>query len=631
MPKVTALPWRLLPALLLPLLAIWALQTWERRPQAGTAPQLLRSAKALASESALPPPQLTSAPPQSLPLRRARGAPLWLEFELPPPQPESQQLLLAFRPAMQVFLDGELLARSDAPNAAEAEGLVLGHRRLAIDLPPALHRHAGQRLQLRLAAPGPSGASLDAPLLGPPEVLRAQDSRRQRWQALRGLTAGAGVLAALFLGLVAWVRRSEPIYALAAAHVALLALLLSPYLLTEQWLPSPWWRVLLDSADLCAKALLLTLSARLARAWTPRLRRALLVFLLLCLLIDGWAAVSLQSWSDFSRPWPWWALGSRALLLLLAWCLALRALQRRQDVAAWGTALLVGFSASTWAWVSLSALVLQRPEVDSNALAYAGWVLWVMLMLQRHFIDAARRDADLQRRLAAELEQRSEALQQAFEAKAEAERLQASAEQRRRLLQDLHDGLGSRLLQLRLSAGGLDAAQLQLAVDECLLEMRLSVDSLVETEGDIGVLLGGWRQRIEAMLRAADVEMDWRVQASAAVPCLRGAGALELVRWLQEALSNALRHGQPTRLIVATQWADGDGAEVDERQASSLVLWFIDDGHGLPEQLRAGQGLRNLEARAKRLGAAMSLLSPVPVGWLETGKGTALGLRLALR
>jgi signal transduction histidine kinase len=133
------------------------------------------------------------------------------------------------------------------------------------------------------------------------------------------------------------------------------------------------------------------------------------------------------------------------------------------------------------------------------------------------------------------------------------------------------------------------------------------------------------------MLRAADVEMDWRVQASGSVPALRGAGALELVRWLQEALSNALRHGQPTRLIVATQWADGAGAEVDEAQAHSLVLWFIDDGRGLPELLRPGQGLRSLEARAKRLGAAMSLTSPAPGGWLEAGHGTALGLRLALR
>jgi len=632
MPPVAAPAWRLLFAIALPLCMVWALQRWELRPHAGPEPLRLEHARALFSEATEPPPALADAPALSLPWRSSRGGTLWLDIALPAPQRiEPQQLLIAFRPGLTIFLDGALLARAD-DDAQDPNGLVLGHRRRLIDLPPVMYRHAGHRLQLRLAGAGASGMSLQAPLLGPPELLRAQDSRRQRWQVLRALTAGAGVLVAMFLALVAWVRRSEPLYALAAAHVALLAFLLMPYLLPDQPLPSPWWRLMLDWADLLAKALLVTLTARLALAWTKRLRRLLLAAVLLGLLIDGWAALAGWGWSDFSRPWPWWALGSRAALLALAWALALRALQRQPSKTVWGTALLVGFSVLTWAWISTGELLLQTPVVDSHALAYAGWVLWVGVLLQRHFIDAARRDADLQRQLAQELGERSAALQRSFEAQTKLERERAAAEQRRHLLQDLHDGLGSRLLQLRLGAAQMDVAQLQLALDECLLEMRLSVDSLIETEGDLGVLLGSWRQRVDALLRGADVAMDWRVRVSRPLACLRASGSLELVRWLQEALSNALRHGRPTQLIVATQCCDADGNEVADGEPSAawLVIWFIDNGSGLPEPLQRGQGLRNLQARAQRLGGSLSLHSPVPPGWLEGGHGTALCLRLPI-
>ncbi len=627
--------WRLGLALLLPLLALLLVQLTP--PLAGRQVPALKldQARLLVSDELEPPPGLSTALPQPLPLRRRDGGALWLEIELPAPDADgdsaASQLLLSYRPGLAAYLDGLLLAQSEAPGSLGPEGLVLGLRRLLVDLPPALHREPGQRLQLRLAAPGPAGAVLEAPLLGTPQQLQAQDRSRQRWQMLRALTAGAGVMAALFLALVAWVRRNEPVYALAAAHVALLALLLSPYLLLQPPLPSPWWRVLLDIADLAAKVLLVALAAQLAQAWNEGLRRLLIGLFGFGLLLDGSAAMLNWSWSNFGHPWPWWALGSRALLLLLAWGLSLQALRRQQDGAAWGTALLVGFSACTWAWISLQALLLQRPVLDSHALAYAGWVLWVVVLLQRHFIDAARRDAALQRQLGDELAERSQALQLAFEAQAVAERERATAEQRRRLLQDLHDGLGARLLQLRLAAPQMDPTALQQAIDECLLEMRLSVDSLVETEGDIGVLLGGWRQRVEGLLRAADVGMDWRVRASGALACLRGGGGLELVRWLQEALSNALRHGQPSRLIIATQWNDASGNELLEPEGATwLVLYFIDNGRGLPQPLRSGQGLRSLQTRAQRLGATLNLHSPAPEGWLESGRGTALVLRLPL-
>lgn len=608
-------------AALLPLLAVLAVQAVQAPAPASLGVKVLHEARVLVSDAATPPPELARAPLRRLPLSRGadEASALWLAISLPTPSDRPESLALTYRPGLSAYLDGVPLAAGPGDTAGTGERFVLGHQRWVLELLPGLHRQPAQVLQLRLAAPRPSGASLDAPLLGPPEAVQALDSGRRHWQLLRAATALGGVLVAAFLALVARTRRDEPIYALSALHVALLALLLSPYVLSTQPLPSPAWRMLLDAADLGAKLLLVVICARLAQAWGPRLHRLVWAVAAVGLPLDLAAAALGWSWGRFEHPWPWWALGSRALLFGLAWGLALRALRERGSPATWGTALLVGFSAATWAWVSLCALLLDRPVVDANALAHAGWVAWVALLLLRHFNDGARRERQLRERLSLELEQRRRELEAVFAAHAQAERERAASEQRRRLLQDLHDGLGARLLSVRLRAPDLDAADLAEALDDCLLEMRLSVDTLAQDDGDLGVLLGSWRQRIEPVLRSASCKMDWRVAHAPHLPCLLGGGALELVRGLQELTSNALRHGAARRLIVAT-----------EADAQAVTVWLVDDGCGLGTDARMGQGRRSVMQRAERLGGAVSWHSPAPPRWELRGVGTAVAWRLPL-
>ncbi len=615
--------WRWVLALALPLGVVAFVQWWALQPSED--PRLLQLSqwRWVASAEALPPASLSEGEAADMPLRRLAAEPgaLWLETEIQaqPAAGEVWALSLEYRPSVRVFLDGALLADADgeAHTDARKRQLLVGMRQLQINLPAAMLQGGTHRLQVRLAAPAKQRLSLNPAVIGPRDAVLAQDSARQRWQAFRSLTAGGALLGALFLGLVGWVRRDEPLYLLSAAHVALLALLLTPYVLAQQPLPTPYWRMLLDAADLAAKALQVAVVAHWVGLWGPRLRWVLTGLLGLALPIDLWAAFHSLSWGDFSHPWPWWALGVRATLLALALGLALHSLARRPSVAQWGNAMLVGLSAFTWGWVSLASLALRVPMVDANTLAHAGWVLWVVLMLQRHFVMSARREKALRQELADELARRTRALEQAYAAQAQAQREQAAGEQRQRLLQDLHDGLGARLLTLRLQAGELKPAELAQAIDECLLEMRLSVDTLSEEQGDLGVLLGSWRHRVAGMLRSAGLEMEWQVAEAPVLPCLRGSGALELVRLLHEALTNTVRHARARRIIVGT-----------EADATHITLWWVDDGRGLDPQAVSGTGRRSMAARAQRLGGTLTVLSPAPRHWLPLGAGTALALRL---
>jgi signal transduction histidine kinase len=640
--------WLLVLAVLLPVLAVAAIQAWALRP--GPPGDVLRLTTAVGFEApadAIPgraPVLGGPGTPLRLPVRRSNGDlhGIWLEFELPAANAatanEPQLLALAFQPALAVYLDGVLLARSDADG--DPDRFALGLRRMTLDLPPALRRTDGpQTLLLHLAAPGPSGARLEAPLLGGRNAILAQDEGRRHWQALRTFTAIGGLLVGVLLALVAGVRRGEPLYALSAAHVALLALLLAPYALPEQPLPSPWWRALLDVADLAAKALLVAIAAHLSGRWNRRWALGLAAMVTVGAPVDTAAAWAGLPWSDFAHPWPWWALGSRALLLALAWALVLSALRtarspaadgnaeaasvrrlRPRAAGAFGTAVLVGFSTCTWGWISAAALVLDRPVVDANALAHAGWVVWVAALLLAHFSDSARREVALRHHLSLELAARTSEMQAAFAAQAAAERERAAAEQRRRLLQDLHDGLGAQLLNVRLRAGELSPEDLGRALDACLLEMRLSVDALAESEGDLGVLLGGWRQRVEPMLRAAELRFDWRVRPTPPVAALQGAGALELMRLLQEVLANTIRHARAETVTVATE-LDGE----------HVRLWVIDDGVGLDPDAAPGQGRRGLLRRAQRLGASLRWHSPAPrTGSAPPGPGAGTAVELVL-
>ena len=604
---------------LLSLLVAFAAQ-WLRAPDPLlTGAQWLLEARLVDSNAAAPPPELATAPVVRLPLRRGpeESSAVWLAIDLPPVTGDIERLVLAYRSRLSVFIDGVPLVRAGEGLDSAQERLVLGHRRLVLDLVPPLHRKPTQTLQLRLGAPGPSGLSIDAPLLGPPLAVQAFDSGRLWWQALRTTTAIGALLVAAFLVQVARVRRAEPVYLLSAVHLALLGLLLAPYVLNEQPVPSPWWRMLLDAADLAAKLLLVAITAHLAQSWTPRLKRGLWVVGVIGLPLDAWAAWQGWAWSDFDHPWAWWAVGIRSGLFALAWCLALGSLYRSPSASVVGTALLVGFSAATWAIVSFGVLVFDQSVIDANALAHAGWVLWVALLLQRSFSDSARREALIRQQLSDELDRRRLELQAAFEAQASAERERAASEQRRRLMQDLHDGLGARLLELRLRASAMTPAELGEALDGCLLEMRLAVDAVTNAEGDLGLLLGCWRQRVEPVLKAAGITFDWRVRASPALPCLRDGGALELVRGLQEALSNCIRHSGATRLVVAT-----------EHDAAGVTLWLVDDGRGLDAAAAPGHGRRNIAERAQRLGGHVQWTSPAPRYGVAGRVGTALSWSL---
>lgn len=198
----------------------------------------------------------------------------------------------------------------------------------------------------------------------------------------------------------------------------------------------------------------------------------------------------------------------------------------------------------------------------------------------------------------------------------EAERTRVLSDERERLVSELHDGLGLHLLtalkMARDPAAGREVLTEVLA--DCMDDLRLAIDSMSNIdERDPVLLLASLRFRLAPRLKAAGVQLDWQVVGEVAPqPWLDAPKALHLLRVVQEALANAVRHSGATRVLLEVQ-ACGDGVAVS----------VTDDGRGIDVAAdAAGLGLASMRRRAALLGGTLSV-GPGPT------RGTEVRLVLA--
>jgi signal transduction histidine kinase len=195
------------------------------------------------------------------------------------------------------------------------------------------------------------------------------------------------------------------------------------------------------------------------------------------------------------------------------------------------------------------------------------------------------------------------------------ERERALAGERRRIMADMHDVLGSRLVGLLslVQSGRTDRELLEQELAASLDELRMSIDSVQPVEGDLGVVLGNVRHRMRSVFGATGVTLDWQVSELPRMEGLTPARVLAIQRLLLEVFSNVLKHSGAQTVRVSTALADG-----------SAQIAIEDNGRGFESrECTGGRGLANLAARARDAGGSLEI-SSMP------GDGTRVTLALPL-
>jgi len=187
--------------------------------------------------------------------------------------------------------------------------------------------------------------------------------------------------------------------------------------------------------------------------------------------------------------------------------------------------------------------------------------------------------------------------------------------ERLNLVRDLHDGFGGSLLgaiaALENPRRPPEPARVVSTLKELRDDLRLVIDTTThEQDSDLAGLLAPLRHRWSQRLEVADIDSRWQLEGLDGLR-LGPARSLDLLRLLQEALTNVLKHSGAARVDVTVQ-RDGDQLQVEVR----------DDGTGFDTATaRRGAGLASLHSRATRLGSQL-ILDPLP------GRGTTLRLTL---
>jgi two-component system, NarL family, sensor histidine kinase LiaS len=202
------------------------------------------------------------------------------------------------------------------------------------------------------------------------------------------------------------------------------------------------------------------------------------------------------------------------------------------------------------------------------------------------------------------------------------ERALAGASERARIARELHDSISQDLFSLRLLAGGLRRAlpagsplyprveAMEYTVSGTLHEMQ----ALLLELRPVALREAGLLPALDELCRAYRDRLGIAVEADLEPVELNPAAEPAVLRVVQEALANAVKHARPSRVVLRARDA-GNGR---------VVLSISDDGAGFDPARAAqrhGMGLDLMRERVTELGGQLQLES-------TPGEGTTIQITL---
>ena len=530
------------------------------------------------------------------------------------PNKSAHLYLVHWRTAGQlaVYGDGHLLYRSigtPAWNAIKNPALMIPLNQTADAAPPKV-------ILIRMDSLPTAGGAISSLYVGDTDALYSRYTVRDWLENQLAFMCSAAFLAVGFFALAVWlVRRREPLYFLLFA-IAMLAALRRWYYFTglEKLLISDQWFAYISfNAVMWQIVALQFFMALLHQKKRPWLNRGLIGFtMVMTLLTLPWSSTP-QSIVPFNLMfiipfasavamiamscWDSWHSRSREARLLASWMLVALLFGAHDGLYRKYQLNIEGFYLAPYATVGLFVIM--------------------MVIMFRRYVGAIGEVERVNASLAQRLQTREAELAESHERLREIEHRQTLSQERQRLVQDMHDGLGSSLVSaLRVvEHGRMDKSEVAQVLKGCIDDLKLAIDSMEPVDADLLLLLATLRYRLGPRLESTGIALRWEVKDVPALDWLDPKNALHTLRILQEAFTNIIKHTHSTEIRVATF--------VEE---SCVVVTITDNGQGFAVEhalKSGGKGLSNQMRRAESIGAEVS--------WDSNDAGTCFTLRLPIK
>jgi signal transduction histidine kinase len=279
-----------------------------------------------------------------------------------------------------------------------------------------------------------------------------------------------------------------------------------------------------------------------------------------------------------------------------------------------GTAMCTVFGMGDW--------LLQNNFISPEGWYLGAWTNAISFsifgtLMYRRYVGAIVEVERVNAGLAERLQVREAELELSHQRLRTVEQRQMLSDERQRMMQDMHDGLGSTLISAIRSVehGGMSDARVSQILKDCMDDLKLAIDSMEPVEADLLLLLATLRFRLEPRLEDTGVTLLWEVQELPTLAWLDPSSALHILRIVQESVANILRHTRATEIRVGTAVAAG-----------GVQVTIEDNGQGfdVAKALNEanGKGLHNQQRRAQMLGGR--------VEWQSGPEGTRFILWLPL-
>ena len=553
--------------------------------------------------------------------------------------------------AYEVWLNGTLLNRSGDMQTVHRADFAKAPRYVAI---PPLLLQTNNLLRIHIRADGGRRGGLATVTIGPENEVRSIYNAAYQWTVAGALGVAifslmVGLLAlALWLTqpmgahalpahpsnpvpfgpslanpqgerfrhrwLGAWRSLRDPVYLFAGLAEIAWALRLSDTVIDNPWLPWPWWGILESCAYAAWIACMTSFCQHVAGLQSQRSN-----WILLGVFASGVVATFTALLLKLPFVWSTWlacaALGFALYGSWYAWT-SLRTLtvqMGRPDMARVmvAIAVLINVFAGVRDWTVVRMGLDTYGETSWVRYTSVLFGLSLAYIVVTRFRAASAQARDLMHNLAERVAQKETELAASYHQLETLAREQATAQERTRILRDMHDGVGSHISAAirQLQSGKATDTQVLQTLRDSLDQLKLSIDSIHLMAGDVTALLANLRYRLEPRFTSSSIAFEWEVDLLPTIARLDHSAMRQLQYMVFEALSNVLQHAGATVLRIEARTV-----------GESSVLRIVDNGRGFDATAVASRGLASMRERSVAIGATLVITS--------SGAGTCVEIGL---